>query len=74
MTMQDYCIELRNEGFFDAIHYGMYWTNTFRAGTVFDEVIFEADRNDIDLTSVEDFDYENFFYEQYKTDQDKGLS
>ena len=72
------CIEfdeiLWNDGFYSEIHSEMHWGGSYSSEKIF--IIFksEAVKRNVELTDLEEFDYDKTFYNNYKSDSDKGLS
>ena len=74
MTCKDFDEILWNEGAYSELHSEFYWGDGFSSNKMFEFFTNEAKSRNVELTDLEDFDYDKMFYENYKNDDDKGLS
>lgn len=73
-TCNDFMDILNNDGFFSQIHSEMFFNKSFNANKVFEKIKKEALKRNIELSDVNDWDFEKDIYENYNNDSDKGLS
>jgi len=74
MTCLEFNDQLWNEGAYSEIHAELYWSDGYSSEKILKFFKEEAIRKNIELTDLEDFDYDKCFYDNYKSDDDKGLS
>ena len=74
ISCEDFNLELFNDGCFSEIHSEMFHSGSFSSEKILKLFKAEAEKRNIELTDLEEFDYDKEFYENYKADQDKGLS
>lgn len=64
---------LMNDGFFDEVMDSMHWSDSFNTETLLQIGLKEAAADEIELTGLDSFDYDTFFYNAYQCTE-KGLS
>lgn len=74
MTCEEFAESLVNDGFFSEMNGESYWSQSFNSDRYFEAMKEEAAKKNITLSDVEEWDYDKFMYEVYKSDPDKGLS
>ena len=65
---------LWHEGFYSEIHSEMCFSNSFSSEKIFTLFKEEAEKRKLELSDVDEWDYEKVFFNNYKSDSDKGLS
>lgn len=73
-TCSDFLDMLNNEYFFSDIHSEMHWGQSYNSERLFQLFKVEAARRNVELSDVNEWDYDKELHENYKADADKGLS
>lgn len=64
---------LLRDGFFDEVMDSMFWGDGLNTDTLLKIGLKEAEADEIELTGLDTFDYDDFFYNAYQC-AEKGLS
>lgn len=73
-TCSDFLDILNNDSFFSDIHSEMHWGQSYSSERLFEIMKKEAKKRNVELSDVNEWDYDKELHENYKSDRDKGLS
>ncbi len=69
----DYAVDFSMTKVFEDYVDSAFWSRSFSSDEAYHMMLDEAAENGIILEGLDEFDYDNFFYETYK-DAERGLS